>query len=333
MRLVIAIFVTSLVLSVNAQQATNFGMWYLNNMQHNPAAVGTNNHDLKAFANFRFQYFTLTDKPYRTFSAAVEAKILKAKKKEHYLGIGGSFINDASGDGRYSVNLVTLPIAYHIFFDRYNSLAVGVSPGLYQRSINTSNLTWQHQWTGTNFNPGIPGEEFGQRTLGKFDLGAGLFYKNQTSITNKFYFGVSVNHILAQDLQFVSEDRLERRYTGQFGMSHRFDLTRFGISPNVYAMVQGTHRNIIFGTNFDFYLVDPSLRTIFINPNVFSIGVYHRLLEGVLINMHLSFEGFTVGVSYDSNINSMIPYSKSVGGFEIAVMYDLLFNKREKYIY
>jgi len=333
MKLYLSIIIFAISLSVSAQQATNFGLFYLNNMQHNPAAVGTNNHDIKMFANFRYQYFTVTDKPYRTISASVEAKILKAKKSKHYFGVGGSFINDASGDGRYGVNLATIPIAYHIFFNDNNSLSLGVAPGLYQRTIQPGAFTWQHQWTGTEFNQGLPGEDVGNRVVDRFNLDAGLFFKHQTSITNKFYFGVSAGHILEQDLGFFAEDKLERRYVGQFGLSHRFELTRFGISPNVYAMVQGDHRNIIFGSNFDFYLIDPSLRTIFINPNVFSLGVYHRLMEGIILNFQFSFEGFTVAASYDSNINSMIPHSKSVGGFEVAVMYDLIINKKQKFLY
>ncbi|HLW38737.1 MAG TPA: PorP/SprF family type IX secretion system membrane protein, partial [Brumimicrobium sp.] len=212
MKLYLSIIIFAISLSVSAQQATNFGLFYLNNMQHNPAAVGTNNHDIKMFANFRYQYFTVTDKPYRTISASVEAKILKAKKSKHYFGVGGSFINDASGDGRYGVNLATIPIAYHIFFNDNNSLSLGVAPGLYQRTIQPGAFTWQHQWTGTEFNQGLPGEDVGNRVVDRFNLDAGLFFKHQTSITNKFYFGVSAGHILEQDLGFFAEDKLERRY-------------------------------------------------------------------------------------------------------------------------
>lgn len=330
---IIFIFVLT-SLSIAAQQESNFAMPYLNNMQHNPAAVGTNNFDLRAFANFRYQYFTVTKKPYRTISAAVEAKILKSKTNKHYMGIGLDFLNDGSGDGKYNVNQIMVPIAYHLFFDNNNSLALGVSAGMYQRSLNPEAFTWESQWTGIGFNDGIPGELMGgSRNAFNFDLGAGLFYKHQTSITNKVYVGLSAGHLLAQEIGFNVGDKLERRYTAQFGMSHRFDLTNFGISPNIYAMLQGNNMNIIFGSNFEFYLQDRSQRTLFVNPKYISVGIYHRYLEGIIVNFQFVYEGLGIGFAYDSNINKLRTHSKTLGGLEIALSYDLIINKKEKFIY
>lgn len=334
MRITILSVILAIGFSAAAQQGNNFSLWYLNNMQHNPAAAGTNNNDLKAFANFRYQYFTVTEKPYRSISASVESKILKSKRGNGYFGIGGVFNNDATGDMRYTVNNFSVPISYHIFFNKESSLSLGVSPGWYQRSVERSGYTWENQWTGYGFSPGIPGEDLrGATSVDKFNLGAGLFFQNKTSAYNKVYFGVSADHLLSQDIGFFIEDNLARRYTLQFGMTHRFDLTRFGISPNVFAMTQGPNMNVMFGLNFNLYLQDPSLRTIFVNPNYLSLGVYYRLNEGVVLNVLVEYEDATFAFGYDTNINSMLPYSKSIGGIEVAVTYDLIFNKKEKYIY
>src|SRR5690554_5792184 len=74
-------------LSVSAQQGTNFSMFFHNNMQHNPAADGTNDNDIKVFANFRYQYFTVTDKPFQTISASGEGKLFKSTERNGYLGL------------------------------------------------------------------------------------------------------------------------------------------------------------------------------------------------------------------------------------------------------
>lgn len=316
----------------SAQQGNNFSMWFKNNLQHNAASVGTNDNDIKAFANFRYQYFSVTDKPFQTISASVEGKVLRSNKRNSYMGIGGSFVNDISGDGRYQSNNLSIPIAYHMFLDKNNSLSVGVSPGLYQRSIS-SNLTWESQWNGYEFDETINPESIPNASVSNFNLGAGIFYKYQTSNTNKFFVGFSADHLLEPEISFNIQDNMFIRYTGQIGMTHRFYNNDFGISPQVIATFQGPNRNIVFGTNFDYYLQDPSERTGFYTPTVFSFGVYHRVQDAIIVNFQYSFAGMTVAASYDSNINTMLPASRSIGGFEVAFMYDIITNKRAKFIY
>ena len=318
---------------VTAQQGKNFSLWFLNNMQHNPAAVGNINNDMKVFANFRYQYFTVTDKPFQTLSASAEGKLFKAKKRPNFLGLGVSFINDMSGDGKYTVNNVTVPIAYHIYFNRKNSISLGISPGIYQRSLSPGNLTWESQWNGFQFEEGISPEPVPRASLTHFDIGAGLFYQFKASRSNKIYFGVAAQHLLEPELRFNLEDNLMRRFVGQFGMTKRFSNSYFGISPQIFAMIQGPNRNMIFGSNFDFYLQDPSQKTIFIAPRKFSFGVYYRLNDAIIANAQFSFNGVTIAASYDANINSMSSQSKTVGGFEVALMWDFKFNRKASKLY
>lgn len=321
------------LLFASAQQGNNFSMWFKNNMQHNVAAVGTNDNDVKVFTNFRYQYFSVTEKPFQTISASVEAKVLRSYRKESYVGIGASFVNDMSGDGRYLVNNFKVPIAYHIYLNKVNSLSVGISPGIYQRTIGAGNFTWGSQWNGYEFDQSITPAEIRNASVSNFDIGTGIFYKHQTSSSNKFYFGFSANHILQPELAFNIQDNLYVRYVGQFGMSHRFYQSDFGISPNALAVFQGPTSNIVVGTNFDYYLQDASLRTGFYTPNVFSFGIYHRFRDAIIANFQYSFNGMTIAVSYDSNINSMLPASSSVGGFEVGFMYDIIINKRGRFLY
>lgn len=333
MKLIISTLALGLCLMASAQEGKNFSMWYLSDMQHNAAAVGSNNNNMRAFVNFRYQYFTVTKKPFQTLSASFETKFLRAHNSKSHFGAGLSVINDMSGDGKYMVNDISVPIAYHIYFNSFNSLAVGVSPGLYQRSVQPGNLTWESQWNGYEFNRGISAEPIANRSGINFDLGAGIYYKFEKSFSNKFYFGLSTRHVLEPQIGFNIGDKLYRRYYFQFGMRHRFKLSNFGISPQLLAMKQGPNLNIMVGTNFDYYLRDASSRTIFVAPKFFSFGVYYRYNDALMLNLQFSYNGLTIAASYDANINSMIPSSKSVGGFEVAVAYDIILNKRQKFLY
>lgn len=332
------LFTISLTLSLTAlsQQGQNFSMWFHNDYQHNPAAVGNNDLDLKFFVNTRLQYFTVADKPLLTISAAGEAKIFRSKKSKNHFGVGASIINDMSGNGRYTVNDIAVPISYHIYFDEHNSMSLGIAPGIYNRSIGVGNYNWESQWSGYYFDNDNLGDANFINTSGKtnFDLGSGLMFKHQKSVTNKFYIGVSARHLLQPKIEFSQiEERLNMRFIGQFGMKHRFHLSNFGISPNVLAVFQGPNHNIVVGSNFDFYLQDPSLRTIFLTPTYFSVGAYYRYLEGLILNFQFSIKGFNIALAYDTNLNSMTPSSKSVGGFELALSYDIMLNKRDRLLY
>ncbi|MBW7867281.1 MAG: PorP/SprF family type IX secretion system membrane protein [Brumimicrobium sp.] len=330
----ISIFIF-LLFSITAfsQQGRNFSMWYHNNYQHNPAAVGTNDHNLKAFVNFRYQYFTVSKKPFQTLSASMETKLAESKRSKNHLGLGASIINDMSGDGTYMVNDVNIPVAYHIYFDDYSSISLGVAPGIYQRSILRGNYTWESQWNGYEFNQGADPINLAGANAIRFDIGAGLMYKYESSATNKYYGGFSVRHISQPNIGFIGQDKLKMRFIGQFGMKHRFKLSNFGISPNVLAVFQGPNHDIVYGSNFDFYFRDASTRTIFVTPTHFSVGIYHRYGEGIILNFQYYFQGINIALAYDTNINSMIRTSKSVGAFELAFSYDIIFNKRGKFIY
>lgn len=318
---------------VTAQQGRNFSMWFQNHMQYNPASVGTNDNDMQLFTNFRYQYLTVTDKPFQTISGSVEGKLFRSDSRNGYLGIGGSFMNDMSGDGKYSVTQVNVPIAYHLFFNTNNFISLGVQPGFYQRSISPGNFTWDNQWVGYEFNAAIPGEQIGNTSTSNFDVSAGVLYTYKKDYTRKFYAGFGVQHITQPALDFNIEDGLLRRYNAQLGGKYKLNNSNFGISPQLLVMMQGANRNIIFGTNFDFYLVAPSLRTDFFRPTVFSFGLYHRFQEGVIVNFSYRFRGLTIAASYDANINRMIPASGTVGGFEVALKYDILLNKKDKLLY
>jgi len=320
-------------LSVTAQQGRNFSMWFQNHMQYNPAAVGTHDNDMQLFTNFRYQYFTVTDKPYQTISGSAEGKLFRSNTRNGYLGIGGSFMNDMSGDGRYSVTQVNIPIAYHLFFNEDNFISLGVQPGLYQRSISQGNLTWDNQWNGYEFNNAIPGEGIANASSSNFDVSAGLLYTYKKDFTRKIYAGLSVQHITQPELDFNIEDGLYRRFNAQVGANYKFNLSSFGISPQVLVTVQGPNQNIVFGSNFDFYLQEPSLRTDFFRPTIFSFGIYHRYGDAIIANFSYRFQGLTIAASYDSNINSMLPASSSVGGFEVAVKYDIILNRKGKFIW
>lgn len=333
-KLIIAIGAITLSSGLFAQQEKHSSMWFENSTSFNPAAVGTMELDFDLFANFRYQWFTVSDRPFRTASATFQTKLMEGGLSNGWFGLGVTGTNDQSGDSQYLVNDVKIPISYQIELDGYTSiLGLGIAPGLYSRSINASNLTWDNQWNGTSFDQGVNPAEFqGGGASTNFDLGAGLHWLYRPNRYTRAYIGASANHLLKQDITFASSDRLYRNVNIHAGLNYKVPNSRLGLSPHVLAMFQGPNRNIVAGINFDNYMRDASQVTGWIKHNIFSMGLYYRVGDAAIVNVSYQYAGFRAGAAFDINLSGLTPASRAVGGFEIFLKYELETGQSRKYI-
>ena len=160
----------------NAQQDKHFSMFAESPIYLNPATAGFAPGALQLFTNFRMQWLTASDNPYRTISGAADWRMFD---RGNFVGAGLTFYNDLAGDGKYSINEVTVPINYAIEVGKENHIAIGIQPAWYSRTLLSSNLEWDNQWTGTQFDQSIASQEaiFGQNlSVNKFDLSAGFHW-------------------------------------------------------------------------------------------------------------------------------------------------------------
>jgi type IX secretion system PorP/SprF family membrane protein len=317
-----------------AQQGRNFSMWYENPLQINPGATAAlNEANVGLFANYRNQYFTLSDNPFQTFSFSFEAKLQGAKQRNSYFNSGVIAKNDISGDGNYMVTQLGIPLSYSIKVDEKSRLALGVYSGLYQRSIQGNSFTWDHQWNGSFFDVElIPGESIANASISTFDLSTGLFYSYKIDKTRKFSTGYALQHILSPDLAFNIEDRLMLRHNFHFQGSYKINGELIGLSPAMLLMFQGPNRNILAGTNIDFYLRAPSLRTMFFQPTIFSVGMYYRLEDALIVNAYFMTKGMKIGLSYDTTLSRLSQFNNTVGAFEIFISYQIDTRKQRKFL-
>lgn len=333
-KLIIAIGAIALTSGTFAQQERHFSMWFENAASFNPAAVGTMETDFDLFANFRYQWFTVSDTPFQSASATFQSKLMEGGLSNGWFGLGVTGSNDISGDSKYMVNDVRVPISYQIELDGYtNVLGIGISPGLYSRSINSNELTWDNQWTGTSFDQSMnSGETQGTAASTNFDLGAGIHWLYRPDRNTRIFAGASANHLLRQDITFVGVDKLYRNINVNAGMNYRADNASIGISPQVLAMFQGPNRNIVAGLNIDNYLKNRSQITSLKSATIVSFGLYYRVGDAAILNFMYQYSGFKVGAAFDVNLSGLTPASRAVGGFELFLRYSIEAGKSRKYI-
>lgn len=298
---------------INAQQDKHFSMFYASKVQSNPAAAGFFEGDYQLFTNYRNQWSAISDNPYNTISASFDTRF---DVGNGFIGTGINFYNDVSGDARYTVNQITVPINYAIEINRDNRLSIGLAPSFYQRSIKSNSVSWDNQWTGVDFNTSINnGEVFPQENLsvGKFDLNAGIFWQGNFSKYSWLGIGVSAQHLTKQKVNYFFEDNgLYRKLVvsayGNFSQNN----SNFTLRPNAMAFFQGPNRAFIIGSGFDFMIKGNSVHTGYNRRTSIEFGVYARVKDAFIINTLFHMSGFSFGASVDLNTSSL---NKATGGF------------------
>ena len=118
MKKIIQISLTTFVLTVgfnaSAQQDKHFSMFTESPVFLNPATAGFSAQQLQLFTNYRSQWLTVTEDPYRTISAGVDWRMMdpEANKSSSFIGAGVNFYNDKAGISNYTTNIITFPINY-----------------------------------------------------------------------------------------------------------------------------------------------------------------------------------------------------------------------------
>lgn len=252
--------------TASAQQDTQFGHYYFNQLFFNPATAGSEN-VTRFQAIYRTQYtgyqstFDEGGAPVsQVISANVPLKIFKS-------GVGLTFVNDKIGASIQRD--LKLSYAYHIPVGG-SQLAIGVNGGLYTRGIDYGKLRPRDN------NDPILGT--GIVSQSEFDFGAGVYLYNPG-----YALGLSVNHINEPKFGLASSTAtnvLQRSayLTGSmlFGVSYLVDVSpMFIVSSNLSNMSLTTVSAGAIATYDNLYWVGGSYRigdavTALLGANVFN---------------------------------------------------------------
>ena len=310
------------VASVTAQQDKHFSMFSTSKVQSNPAAAGFFDGDYQLFTNYRNQWSAVSDNPFNTISASFDTKF---DAGNGFIGTGINFYNDVSGDARYTVNQITVPITYAIELNRENNLSIGLAPSFYQRSISSTNVSWDNQWTGVDFNTSMSnGESVPNENLsvGKFDLNAGVFWQGRFSKYSWLSVGVSAQHLTKQKINYFTVDNgLYRKLLVSAHGNFSQNNSNFTLKPNAMMFFQGPNKMFILGSGFDFLLKGNSLHTAYNRRTSIEFGVYARVMDALVVNTLFHMAGFTVGASVDLNTSTLNQASGGFGAMEFLLAY------------
>lgn len=312
------------------QQDQHFSMFTESPVYINPATAGFTPGDLQLFTNYRLQWSTVSDNPYRTISASADWQMFD--NGGSFLGAGLNFYNDVAGVSNYQTNVIALPVNYALQVDRNNFISFGLQPAFYQRNIKNPELNWFNQWNGVAYDQSINSNEViltQNFNVSRFDIAAGVYWEGFLNPDSRIKLGLSGQHLTRQRINFTSEDtRLYRKLNLHGQLELKNPTTGITILPAFAAFLQGPNSEVVLGSNFRFLLKGASRSTSYFDEITLSLGAYFRVRDAILVNVIFDAGGFSFGAGYDLNVTDLTVASKGVGAMEFFIKYRIQFGTR-----
>jgi type IX secretion system PorP/SprF family membrane protein len=302
------IAIVALMSEVNAQQDALFSQYMFNPFAINPAYAGSRN-SMSGVVLARKQWAGIDGAP-TTGSFALHSPF---KGKNFALGFNGVYdkIGPATNAGAFAT------YAYHLKVGP-GKLSLGLRGGVYSNRLDNSVLVFNDGSDSKN-----TGEVF-QKMVPTFDFG-GYYY------TNKFYLGLSANHLIASGTFNIdsvgsinggvgSGSNVFSTYDRHLSLATGVALV---VNPNVVLKpsllvkyVHGAPVNV--DVNFSVLL-----------NKVFWIGASFRSSKAIVGIMEYNITDFVrVGYSYDFSFGAIRSYT--TGSHELFLGFDLSVGNKKK---
>ena len=301
-------------------QDVHFSQFHLMPLQLNPAMTGFFDGVARIGAIYRNQWFTIGHTKFETYGAYVDGKLLLGKHKEDYLGIGGSFYRDVSGDQAFTTTDGAVSIAYSKGFGYHtkHSIALGIQAEFMMKQFRNG---------GATFPDGIS-ENIGKTNIG-IDATIGLRYHVEFHTRVNMYLGFAYAHVARSKENFTgaSTDKLYSKYVATAGAVIAIQ-DKFNLVPSFMFLMQGPslEANVGAGAQYVFGNTWDSK-----NSFTFALNARFARPEGadaLIPNLRLDYYGFILGVAYDINISNLIRATNSVGAIEVGAAYIIRPKKR-----
>ncbi|MBI3510312.1 MAG: PorP/SprF family type IX secretion system membrane protein [Bacteroidetes bacterium] len=312
-------------------QDIHFSQFYLTPLTQNPSLAGLH-HDMQAIVNYKDQWQSVSNSPYRTMAFSYDMRLNKKKAKKGFCAAGVNFFSDKSGDSKMTTTQANFTFAYHVFLNKYNTIGGGLQAGFFQRSISYSDLTWGNQFNGSNYDGSLPnGEPNGGTTFSRFDLSGGVVYNfNNTSgdikVTDnhdlRFTGGVAFFHPQHSAYSFYGNpENLYMKYVVHGNAVISIPNSNIAVLPGFMYYRQGPAQEIFAGWLVRYKLKQDSKYTGFEKGAAFSLGAFYRAKDAIAVCSLLEYSKYAIGVSYDVNISPLRAASSARGGIEITLRF------------
>lgn len=303
------LFVGLITLLVDLKaQDPEFTQFYANPLYLNPAFAGSIR-GVRFTSNYRNQWPSIPGN-FVTYAASWDQNFDMISG-----GLGFQIIQDKAGEGELSSTVANFMYSYHLNVSRTFALKFGLQTSIIQKEIDFSKLRW-YDMIDKRLGFVHPTEEVlpsqGVFKIKPFqDFSAGIL-----GYTEKFYAGVTVNHISEPEHSFYNDAKsvLPMKLTTHVGMLIPLDHERKHhtfFSPNVLFQKQDEFMQINVGAYY-------------INKNLIG-GVWYRqssvTADAVMFLIGVKKDQLKFGYSYDITMSDI--RIGSLGSHELSLIIEI----------
>lgn len=317
-----------LTLTARSQDVLVYDLMNFSPLSLNPALTGAYEGTFRLGGVYR-SGLTTVPTVYSTPVFYLDAPIIRGFKKHHWVGIGGTMYQDRAGEVGFRRQGFLGSVAYHIGLKKNtkSTITIGVQGGVYGTRLSGDPLRFEDQirsTTGVSFESG----RLDTSSKQKFDLNAGVLYRNGVKKGQYFELGVAVKHLTTPVYSLIRGN--EGRVAGK----------KDSIATDVPMRIT-LHSQYIKDLNEKVFInpmlsMDAVLGTgditgqiqgwagLHLDPKKqidVKAGLGYRFKDAAQILLGYSQGNFTAGLAYDVTTTSLAKISRTVGGFEIGVSY------------
>lgn len=313
--------------AVAFSQDLHFSQFMNSPLLTNPANTGfMPQGDYRLGMNYRNQWSSVMQVPYKTMSAFGDVQIMRANSDNGWMGIGGAVMQDVAGSGNLTSTKVYGSVAYHQTLGYSSLLSLGFNVGWANKRINTANLKFPDQFDGKFFDNKIPtGVQLGRNNISYFDMQVGMNYAYFPTESIYVNGGFSAFHVNRPNESFFqsngsqADTRLPIRYTGFLNGSFKLN-DEWIVNPNIYYSRQTTVSELVGGANAHYNLSGDG-------ENVLIGGLYYRHKDAVIPMLGVGLKDYTFTFTYDATVSSLKAYNNTRGAFEFSLVKQGLFDQ------
>lgn len=304
--------------SVNGlAQDIHFSQFNVAPMVYNPAFAGGFEGDVRLIGNQRTQWRSVTT-PYATVGVSADFN----HKSQPLMGSALSIYQDRAGDSRLNTLAVNGAFSYELgrSEDELHSFTIGTQLGFTHRKIDYSDLNYDSQWNGLQYNASASsGEQFARETRTYLNLNLGAAWHYNVDKRNRLEGGIALFNATGPKQSFFDDPsvnldmRLSISGSGIWQLNEDWDAI-----GGILLSTQGKFVEFIPGGGARYILTDErgAFRTVF-------GGMYYRTKDAGFIMGGMDYDQWRVALSYDINLSNLRPASNGRGGFELSVVYIL----------
>ncbi|HET8573057.1 MAG TPA: PorP/SprF family type IX secretion system membrane protein [Edaphocola sp.] len=332
-KLLLGILLTGGISMTGMAQDVHFSQYFSSPLTLNPAQTGLIETDWRASANFRSQWYTVSDNPYQSGTVSFDMPVMRNKLPEgDALGIGVLGLYDKAGSGGLQNTTLGLSLAYHkaLGMNKQHTLSLGIQGYLVQKSINFDKLVF-----GDQFDPSNPTsylrtqEQFPNSDLTYPDFNVGVLYSGRLNDRSTVYAGFSFYHLTRPEEKFLAGDnsdgiKINSRYTGYLGGSFQLNENVVAYISTMYEQ-QGPAWEYLIGGAVGF-VMNPG-HDEFTKNTVFYLGAWYRYADAIAPYVGVEWSRMKIGFSYDVTLSSAQAMDKGQGAFELSLVYNGIIQK------